>query len=187
MDAESSERHVRHYLDAIGRGDHAVAMECFNEDATWTTPPSMPWASVFHGRQAIFDEYFAVDKGLFTTGMDSYDLETRLVVAQGEQFRELLAGTASLTVTDAIEAELIGARHAGALCRGASRLTSDSKGLLLPRPDDVAWTAYVDRFVEERLASGEEAAALEQWQGNESEAVASACAAAAARASVGVL
>ncbi|MBB84017.1 MAG: hypothetical protein CL931_09445 [Deltaproteobacteria bacterium] len=81
MDAESSERHVRHYLDAIGRGDHAVALECFNEDATWTTPPSMPWASVFHGRQAIFDEYFAVDKGLFTTGMDSYDLEQTCVIA----------------------------------------------------------------------------------------------------------
>jgi ketosteroid isomerase-like protein len=44
----------------------------------------MPWAGFFRGRRAIFDEYFAVDKGLFTTGMSKYDLETRNVVAAGD-------------------------------------------------------------------------------------------------------
>ena len=74
---------VRDYLDAICRGDHARALEAFAEDATWKTPPSMPWPAVFHGRRAIFDEYFAVDKGLFKTGMEEYDLELTNVVASG--------------------------------------------------------------------------------------------------------
>ena len=75
---------VRAYLDAIGRGDHARAYEAFAEDATWKTPPSMPWASVFEGRRAIFDEYFAVDKGLFKTGMEEYDLEHTNFVSAGD-------------------------------------------------------------------------------------------------------
>ena len=76
--------HVLDYLEAIKRGDHEAAYGAFAEDATWQTPPSMPWPALFHGRRAIFDEYFAVDKGLFTTGMDSYDLENRSVIAAGE-------------------------------------------------------------------------------------------------------
>src|SRR5262249_6333998 len=82
--AARNEKHVLDYLDAIGRGDHARALEAFAEDATWTTPPSLPWPGVFRGRKAIFEEYFAVDKGLFTTGMSSYDLETRNVVSAGD-------------------------------------------------------------------------------------------------------
>jgi ketosteroid isomerase-like protein len=74
---------VLDYLDAMRRGDHARAFEAFAEDATWTTAPSMPWPGHFRGRRSIFDDYFAVDKGLFTTGMSSYDLETRNVVAAG--------------------------------------------------------------------------------------------------------
>jgi ketosteroid isomerase-like protein len=83
MSAEQNQRHVLDYLDAIRCGDHARAFEAFAEDATWTTPPSLPWPGEFRGRKAIFEEYFAVDKGLFTTGMSSYDLETRNVVAAG--------------------------------------------------------------------------------------------------------
>ncbi len=75
---------VLEYLEDIKAGRHDAAYEAFAEDATWTTPPSLPWPGKFHGRRAIFDGYFAVDKGLFTTGMDSYDLETRLVVSRGE-------------------------------------------------------------------------------------------------------
>jgi ketosteroid isomerase-like protein len=80
--AENQER-ILAYLDAIRRGDHPAAYEAFAENATWTTPPTLPWPGVFHGRKAIFEEYFAVDKGLFTTGTSSYDLETRNVVAAG--------------------------------------------------------------------------------------------------------
>ena len=75
---------VLEYLEDIKAGRHDAAYEAFAEDATWSTPPSMPWPAKFHGRKDIFEGYFAVDKGLFTTGMDSYDLETRLVVTQGE-------------------------------------------------------------------------------------------------------
>jgi uncharacterized protein (TIGR02246 family) len=75
---------VLDYLDAMRRGDHAHAWEAFAEDATWSTAPSMPWPAHFRGRREIFDGYFAVDKGLFTTGMSSYDLETTNVVAAGE-------------------------------------------------------------------------------------------------------
>ena len=84
MSAEANRKHVLDYLDAICRGDHAAAYEAFAEDATWTTPPSMPWPGFFAGRRAIFDEYVAVDKGLFTTGMSKYDLETRNVVSAGD-------------------------------------------------------------------------------------------------------
>ena len=84
MDAAENKKHVFDYLDAIRRGDHASAIEAFHEDATWTTPPTLPWPGVFRGRKAIFEEYFAVDKGLFTTGMSSYDLETRNAVAAGD-------------------------------------------------------------------------------------------------------
>ena len=79
-----NETFVRDYLDAIGRGDHARAYEAFAEDATWKTPPSMPWAGFFRGRRAIFDEYFAVDKGLFKTGMEQYDLELTNFVTAGD-------------------------------------------------------------------------------------------------------
>ena len=75
---------VLDYLEDIKAGRHDAAYDAFAEDATWTTPPSLPWPGKFFGRKDIFEGYFAVDKGLFTTGMDSYDLETRLVVAQGE-------------------------------------------------------------------------------------------------------
>ena len=81
--AENQER-VLDYLDAMRRGDHARAFEAFAEDATWTTAPSLPWPGLFRGRKEIFEGYFAVDKGLFTTGMSRYDLETRNVVAAGD-------------------------------------------------------------------------------------------------------
>lgn len=84
MSADANERLVLEYLEAMRRGDHPRAFEAFAEDATWTTAPSMPWPGHFRGRQSIFDDYFAVDKGLFTTGMSSYDLETRNVVAAGD-------------------------------------------------------------------------------------------------------
>ena len=76
--------HVLDYLEAIKRGDHEAAYDAFAEDATWQTPPSMPWPGFFRGRRAIFDEYFAVDKGLFKTGMEQYDLELTNVVASGD-------------------------------------------------------------------------------------------------------
>ena len=83
MAASVSEKLVLEYLEAIKRGDHEAAYAAFAEDATWQTPPSLPWPAFFRGRKAIFDEYFAVDKGLFTTGMSSYDLETKSVIAAG--------------------------------------------------------------------------------------------------------
>ncbi len=75
---------VLEYLEDIKAGRHEAAYAAFAEDATWTTPPSLPWPGNFFGRRDIFDGYFAVDKGLFTTGMDAYDLETRLVIAEGD-------------------------------------------------------------------------------------------------------
>jgi uncharacterized protein len=75
---------VLEYLEDIKAGRHEAAYGAFAEDATWTTPPSLPWPGKFYGRRDIFDGYFAVDKGLFTTGMDSYNLENRLVVASGD-------------------------------------------------------------------------------------------------------
>ena len=81
--ASDNETHVLEYLEAIKAGDHDKAYAAFAEDATWSTPPSLPWPGLFQGRRAIFDEYFAVDKGLFTTGMDSYDLENKTVISAG--------------------------------------------------------------------------------------------------------
>lgn len=82
--AHDNERIVLDYLAAIQAGEHEAAYAAFAEDATWQTPPSLPWPGIFKGRRAIFDEYFAVDKGLFTTGMDSYDLDITLSFASGE-------------------------------------------------------------------------------------------------------
>ncbi|MCH2170553.1 nuclear transport factor 2 family protein [Myxococcota bacterium] len=81
---EENRDRVLAYLESIRVGDRALAYAAFAEDATWTTPPSLPWPGFFQGRKAIFDEYFAVDKGLFTTGVESYDLENTNVVAAGE-------------------------------------------------------------------------------------------------------
>jgi ketosteroid isomerase-like protein len=82
--ANDNERAVLNYLGDIKAGKHEVAYAAFAEDATWQTPPSLPWPDKFHGRRAIFDEYFAVDKGLFTTGMNSYDLDITLSFAAGD-------------------------------------------------------------------------------------------------------
>ena len=84
MGAAENRAQVLDYLDAMRRGDHARAFEAFAEDATWTTAPSLPWPGHFRGRKQIFEGYFAVDKGLFTTGMSRYELETRNVVAAGD-------------------------------------------------------------------------------------------------------
>ena len=86
-----------------------------------------------------------------------------LVVAQLSQYGAILAGRADLTVTDAIEGRLVASRHPGALCKGDALLTHEVKAFLLPRADDVAWTAYVDRWLKEREASGEDEATLERW------------------------
>jgi len=83
MSAQQNQQRVEDYLEAICAGDHERAFAAFAEDASWKTPPSMPWPSLFEGRQAIFDGYFAVDKGLFTTGMSSYDLETTNILSAG--------------------------------------------------------------------------------------------------------
>ncbi len=83
-DAAANEKHVLAYLEAIKAGDHPAAKAAFAQDASWNTAPSMPWAARFEGVDAIFDEYFAVDKGLFTTGMASYDLMTNSVIAAGD-------------------------------------------------------------------------------------------------------
>jgi ketosteroid isomerase-like protein len=80
-----NEAHVLEYLENIKSGDHEAAYAAFAEDAIWRTPPSLPWPGLFEGRRAIFDGYFAVDKGLFTTGMESYDLETRCVISAGDR------------------------------------------------------------------------------------------------------
>jgi ketosteroid isomerase-like protein len=85
MAAPENEKLVLDYLEAIQRGDHEAAYAAFAEDATWQTPPSLPWPALFRGRKAIFDEYFAVDKGLFTTGMSSYDLQTNAVISGGDR------------------------------------------------------------------------------------------------------
>jgi len=83
--ANDNEAHVLDYLKNIKSGDHEAAYAAFAEDATWRTPPSLPWPGFFQGRRAIFDGYFAVDKGLFTTGMDSYDLETQSVISADDR------------------------------------------------------------------------------------------------------
>jgi len=82
--AKDNQTVVLDYLEAIKAGEHELAYAAFAEDATWQTPPSLPWPALFKGRRAIFDEYFAVDKGLFTTGMDSYNLDITLTIAAGD-------------------------------------------------------------------------------------------------------
>jgi ketosteroid isomerase-like protein len=85
MSATDNKRVVLEYLDALCRGDRERAWAAFAEDATWKTPPSLPWPSFYRGRQAIFDEYFAVDKGIYTTGSDRYQLEVLSATAEGER------------------------------------------------------------------------------------------------------
>ena len=79
------------------------------------------------------------------------DAPTR-VVQQGQQFNALLDGSADLTVTDEIEAALVTMRHASVLCAGAARLTDEAKAWLIPRRDDVAWAAYLNRWLLQREA-----------------------------------
>ena len=96
---------------------------------------------------------------------ETWPTATRLLVAQGAQYDALLAGDATLTVTDQEEARLFTARHAGALCEGGTLLTANAKALLLPRPADVRWRDYVDAWIVQREARGADAAgaAIEQW------------------------
>ena len=72
-------------LDALSRGDRVRAKAAFAPDATWQCPPSMPWPPFYEGRDAIFDQYFAVDEELFETGVSEYDLEVLNTVAEGDQ------------------------------------------------------------------------------------------------------
>jgi cyclohexadienyl dehydratase len=78
-----------------------------------------------------------------------------VLLPQTAQFPALLAGSANLTITDAVEARLITLRHAGLLCASAGIVPSaaERKGFLLPRGDDVRWKAYVDAWLEPRQAS----------------------------------
>ena len=85
-----------------------------------------------------------------------------MLVEQGAQYDALLDGTADLTLTDSPEAQLMSARHAR-LCVGSAQLTVEEKALLLPRASDAAWSAYVNRWLDERQARGAEAAALDGW------------------------
>jgi ketosteroid isomerase-like protein len=71
-------------LAALARGDRARARAAFADDATWQCPPSMPWPPFYEGRDAIFDQYFAVDVDLFETGVSEYDLEVLNTVAEGD-------------------------------------------------------------------------------------------------------
>ena len=79
----SNRQHVLDYLDAVRLGEHDRVRAAFAPDATWETAPSMPWPARFVGRDSILDDYFAVDKGLFTTGMSSYDLEILSITEGG--------------------------------------------------------------------------------------------------------
>jgi ketosteroid isomerase-like protein len=72
-------------LDALARGDRDRARAAFAVEATWQCPPSMPWPPFYEGRDAIFDEYFAVDVDLFETGVSEYDLEVLNAVAERDQ------------------------------------------------------------------------------------------------------
>ena len=83
-DPKANEKLVLDYLEAMRVGDHPAAKAAFHADATWDTPPSMPWKSHFEGVDAIFGEYFAVDEDLFETGTSSYDLTTTCVIAGGD-------------------------------------------------------------------------------------------------------
>jgi ketosteroid isomerase-like protein len=84
MNPAANQKLILDYLDAIRRGDRPRAWQAFAEDATWSTPPSLPWPGFYRGRKAIFDEYFAVDNGLFASGVSSYDLEILGTVAAGD-------------------------------------------------------------------------------------------------------
>jgi ketosteroid isomerase-like protein len=81
----SNEAIVRELLEALCRGDRRRARELFAVDATWRCPPSMPWPDFYPNRDAIFDQYFAVDEDLFETGVSTYDLEILNTVAQRNQ------------------------------------------------------------------------------------------------------
>jgi uncharacterized protein len=82
---EANKAVVLDMLDALARGDRVRARELFAPDATWQCPPSMPWPATYEGRDAIFDQYFAVDEELFETGVSEYDLEVLNLVAEGDQ------------------------------------------------------------------------------------------------------
>jgi ketosteroid isomerase-like protein len=84
-DPAATRRVVVDMLDALARGDRVAARAAFAVDATWQCPPSMPWPPTYQGRDAIFDEYFAVDVELFETGVSVYDLEVLNTVAEGDQ------------------------------------------------------------------------------------------------------
>lgn len=83
MTSDSNRQRVLDYLEAVRLGDHARVRAAFAPEATWDTTPSMPWPAHFEGRDSIIDDYFAVDTGLFTTGVSSYDLEILHVIDSG--------------------------------------------------------------------------------------------------------
>ena len=96
---------------------------------------------------------------------------TTQLVAQNAQYGELIGGTADLTITDAIEAELQARRHPGVLCWGGIGSSTSSlllrpqpKGFLLPRREgDAGWKEYVDRWVAQQHEVGAFNASLAKW------------------------
>ena len=78
-----------------------------------------------------------------------------------EVFAEIAAGRADVMVTDDVEAELQARRWPGQLCRTyPGTLTRGDKRILMAR--DPALQAAVDAWLQERIAAGEPARALER-------------------------
>ncbi len=70
--AAANKQTVRHYFDAMARGDTSLP-ELLTDDVTWWVPPSSPLGGLHRGRAAVLR--------LMAGGVDIYDRDTPRKVA----------------------------------------------------------------------------------------------------------
>ncbi len=73
------------FLEALSRGDRDAARAAFWQEATWSYPPSLGGPGVHRGRDAIWNDYFAVDEKLYETGTREYDIEILGATAEDDR------------------------------------------------------------------------------------------------------
>jgi len=83
VSAAANKKVVLDYLQALAEGRRSEARAAYAADAVYRAPPSMVGGE-FHGPDEIFEQYFAVDKQMFDTGIQRYKWEILNAIAEGE-------------------------------------------------------------------------------------------------------
>lgn len=74
---------VIRYVEAVRDGDADVIRDSFAADATWHYPGRLPISRVWHGRDAIVDEFLGSMGTVFVPG--TVDIQLVSTIAEGER------------------------------------------------------------------------------------------------------